>query len=1008
MVMKLPALLQVGLVTVCAALAVGSAPLTHGANAAAAGCSMAAFGKSTTQRFTEQIVAPGPGDYDAQEVGAKRKGNGGAVALAYSSKKDVLEPVRKAETNSCYSDGMSENSFAFSDADSAKHSQQPRKSVATSRMAGLQLAEKAKQIAFCEKQRLLAEQQLIAVKAERDAALLKLKQGKQAHADYDAAISDHDRLQKRCSHLEQQVVQLTADLLQAQDELQLLANNIAEQNQTITQLRDVNISTDTALLQCNSEIIQLHNIVNEANSTNAVVTADNAALHNTVEQLKQQVLSSESQFNSEVQRSNELQKQLDATIAQVQQARTRESAVKRALEQTTAALDVSDSNCGRLQHHNDELVSSIESMRDELAHTSSLAHSELAQRQQDNYELNLKIQALQQAQDTLQNEYNVTIDKLHSASLQVEQLSATLKDTERDLVTSQNTSTQLQQQLDDVTQRLIDEQSLARQLRVQCSGKDALISEMAAEHDITVSVLHATNTELSHTQLLLQAAVTEQHAKDAELVALNNKLEQSHVVISELNTAKTTVCDELKAIQDAMIAVNAKNAADTVKHECVVQLYEQRISQLQTELAHQTARLSQVTEDYDASELHNDALQAEIDQLQAHCASVHSGLYDLHTLLQQATATNNDLSVQLTEANMHIDSVELEVQHMHEQAKLQDELEFCTTQGQAISGIKLYEQYATAKDEAVAAIADTQQFITVLRCEQSDRAVYSKAVSDSAFDAYSIVISEHMMVDTLRESESVLLQQQQIANAEYDAMRNTLSSTTAELNTLEVAAADLNMQLEAATAQHEVQCAELVLQRDATAAEQHNGQLHVLEAELRDVHTALQNERAVTNGRTEHAEQLAQIAEQKLHEAALLQERMMEAMSKEQAAKFEAQIASKQLRAVTDENARLAGHNNTRQKIHYLQQLKEDNIRLQRDTQYSVVTTCCCQFLASELDLARSVLIRTGLATLTTQQTLSHTSTMATRADNALKPSRATTNMANATNTIAQTGKVYV
>jgi hypothetical protein len=52
-------------------------------------------------------------------------------------------------------------------------------------MAGLQLAEKAKQLAFCEKQRLLAEQQLLAVKAERDAALLKLKQGKQAHADYD-------------------------------------------------------------------------------------------------------------------------------------------------------------------------------------------------------------------------------------------------------------------------------------------------------------------------------------------------------------------------------------------------------------------------------------------------------------------------------------------------------------------------------------------------------------------------------------------------------------------------------------------------------------------------------------------------------------------------------------------------------------------------------------------------------------------------------------------------------
>jgi hypothetical protein len=68
-----------------------------------------------------------------------------------------------------------------------------QQSIATSRMAGLQLAEKAKQLAFCEKQRLLAEQQLVAVKAERDAALLKLKQGKQALANYDAAITDHDR-----------------------------------------------------------------------------------------------------------------------------------------------------------------------------------------------------------------------------------------------------------------------------------------------------------------------------------------------------------------------------------------------------------------------------------------------------------------------------------------------------------------------------------------------------------------------------------------------------------------------------------------------------------------------------------------------------------------------------------------------------------------------------------------------------------------------------------------------
>jgi chromosome segregation ATPase len=125
------------------------------------------------------------------------------------------------------------------------------------------------------------------------------------------------RLQKRCSHLEQQVLQLTANLLQAQDELQKLASNIAEQNQTIIQLRDVNISTDTALLQSNSEITQLHNELHAVNSTNAAVTIENAALRGTIEQLKQRVSSGEMQYDSERQRSNELQTQLDATNTQV-------------------------------------------------------------------------------------------------------------------------------------------------------------------------------------------------------------------------------------------------------------------------------------------------------------------------------------------------------------------------------------------------------------------------------------------------------------------------------------------------------------------------------------------------------------------------------------------------------------------------------------------------------------------------------------------------------------------
>jgi arginine deiminase len=59
----------------------------------------------------------------------------------------------------------------------------------------------------------------------------------------------------------------------------------------------------------------------------------------------------------------------------------------------------------------------------------------------------------------------------------------------------------------------------------------------------------------------------------------------------------------------------------------------------------------------------------------------------------------------------------------------------------------------------------------------------------------------------------------QIADTEYDAMRNTLSSTTAEVHTLTVTAAESNKRLVAETVPHEVQRAELVLQRDTTVAE---------------------------------------------------------------------------------------------------------------------------------------------------------------------------------------------
>jgi hypothetical protein len=115
---------------------------------------------------------------------------------------------------------------------------------------------------------------------------------------------------------------------------------------------------------------------------------------------------------------------------------------------------------------------------------------------------------------------------------------------------------------------------------------------------------------------------------------------------------------------------------------------------------------------------------------------------------------------------MHNDSLTAEVQHLHEQARLQDELECCITQAQAVSEIQLYEQYASAECEAVTTVTDTQQFMTVLQCEQTDRAVYSKAISDNAIDVYTTVTSAHVMIDTLREHESVLLQQQQVSDVQ--------------------------------------------------------------------------------------------------------------------------------------------------------------------------------------------------------------------------------------------------
>jgi mannitol-specific phosphotransferase system IIBC component len=99
---------------------------------------------------------------------------------------------------------------------------------------------------------------------------------------------------------------------------------------------------------------------------------------------------------------------------------------------------------------------------------------------------------------------------------------------------------------------------------------------------------------------------------------------------------------------------------------------------------------------------------------------------------------------------------------MHEQAKLQDELEYCTAQAQAVKEMQLYDQYAVAEYEAMTAACDTQQFMTVLQCERGYHAAYSNAMSDSVNDAYTTVTSAHIAIDELREHESILLQQQQV------------------------------------------------------------------------------------------------------------------------------------------------------------------------------------------------------------------------------------------------------
>jgi chromosome segregation ATPase len=278
------------------------------------------------------------------------------------------------------------------------------------------------------------------------------------------------------------------------------------------------------------------------------------------------------------------------------QARVRESAVKHALEQTTAALDISDNKCDALKYENAKLVFDIEAMRTEHVRTSALTQSELAQRQLTITELNDKLQALQHAQDTLHNEHTVTVGKLHNALLQVVQLTESLKDTRSELASSQSISTQLQQQLNDVTERLTDEQTVTQQLHLQCNSKDDTITEITAAHACAVSKLDASNSELSHTQSLLLTATTELQATRAEVVDLNSQLQQSAAVISEVTTAKNTVCHELKTAQDVLAKVNAKYAADTVKHECAVQSYEQQISQLQAELVDKTSLLSQLTE----------------------------------------------------------------------------------------------------------------------------------------------------------------------------------------------------------------------------------------------------------------------------------------------------------------------------------------------------------------------------------------------------------------------------
>ncbi|CAM9576974.1 unnamed protein product [Chrysoparadoxa australica] len=466
----------------------------------------------------------------------------------------------------------------------------------------------------------------------------------------------------------------------------------------------------------------------------------------------------------------------------------------------------------------------------------------------------------------------------------------------------------------EVQARAESERASHEVLTLQCSRVEELETEMAAEVkarkelEVRQSVEAETqSSKVTELESLLSAEMERREVKERSVVAEQLKVEQLESMLSaEMERReveeRSVVAEQLKVQQlEEELAGEKGRGEEGAKKMALLQ---NTIEELKTLQVKEEAGRAELEEELEIERTRKAQAVARVTELEVNASSMRDTLADLR---------------------------EQRVVQQSKMEEMEGEL-----QAEKMKGV-----------EAERATAELCEVITGLKeVARADQAKAAGGIEQLRRQLAEAEVEKHEQQIELQQQ--AVKWQSEAARLAEQHMKNR-SKWDAELARINELAAVQSAEAEEMRQQaHEAASRAVALEQQLHhEAKQREGQVAQQEVQLREILAHQQKiAELVTEREQAEASRLdaVQAAEKRGAEAAIAQAKLKSALTSEQLAFVRASASEEVVSKLTDENARLAGHQNPKQRIRHLQQLKSENVRL-----------------AQELSQAQAIMRKAGL-----------------------------------------------